>query len=162
MNGAALSHAHGQVSWCLPWPEHTAPSFQRPICFSASRIGTGEILSTPLNGVYISRMMKIAEETASALRARVAITVELVGAKRPKLRKMAASHKTRTTNSGIGMGFCSDFRNMSHSVSRKLMILDVTWALAAACRSFFVCRSSSWLITRLPLSAGLSSAFCDA
>ena len=49
------------------------------------KIGTGEILSTPLNGVYISRMMKIAEETASALKDRVAITVELVGAKRPKL-----------------------------------------------------------------------------
>src|SRR5271163_2601409 len=62
----------------------------RPICFTASRIGVGGILSTPLNGVYISRMMKIAEETAIALRANVAIVVELGAANGPKLRKMAA------------------------------------------------------------------------
>ena len=58
-------------------------------------MGAGEILSIPLNGAYISRIMKIADETASALRASVAITVKLDGANRPKLAKIAASHKIK-------------------------------------------------------------------
>src|SRR5580704_12252599 len=113
----------------------------RPICFTASRIGVGGILSTPLNGVYISRMIKIAEETAIALRANVATVVELGAAKRPKLRKMAASHAARTNKSGSATAFCSALRNSSHWVLRRAMTIDRAWALAAACRSFVGARS---------------------
>src|SRR5271165_4166320 len=67
---------------------------QCPIWLNASRIGSEEILSTPLNGVYISMMIKIAAETANAQITSATITVGLGGAKRPKPTKMATSHAT--------------------------------------------------------------------
>src|ERR1700747_3509699 len=100
-------------------------------------MGAGEILRIPLKGVYISRMMKIADDTASALRASVAMTVTLGGANRPKLAKIAASHKIKTTNSGIGIGFCSDFRKSSHWAFCNAMTMEEAWLLALASRSQF-------------------------
>ena len=71
-------------------------------------MGAEDILRIPLNGVYISRMIKIALETANALISRVTITVGLGGATRPKLTKIATSHETRTTSMGVGRELLSD------------------------------------------------------
>ncbi len=121
----------------------------------------GEILSTPLNGLYISRMMKTAEETAIAPRANATTTVEFGEAKRPKLAKMTASHETTTSRSGKGTAFCSDLRNRSHWVCRKARIREMDWALVAACAPFFGVRSSIWSKTISPYLIGLSSAARD-
>ena len=67
---------------------------------------------TPLNGVYISMMIKIAPETARAQTTSVAIIVSLPGAKRPKPMKMTVSHETRTARRGNEREFCSDLRNI--------------------------------------------------
>ena len=48
--------------------------FQVPIGPNASRMGAGEIRMTPLKGVYIAMMMKIAAETAIAQATSVTIT----------------------------------------------------------------------------------------
>src|ERR1700744_1670490 len=106
-------------------------------------MGAGEILRIPLNGAYISRMMNIADETASALKASVAITVKLDGANRPKLAKIAASHKIKTTNSGIGIGFCSDLRKSSHWDFCNAMTMDAAWVLVPACISFLGSRCTN-------------------
>jgi hypothetical protein len=49
-------------------------------------MGAGEIFSAPANGVYIARMMKIAEETPSAPTANVTSMMAFGEAKRPKLK----------------------------------------------------------------------------
>lgn len=86
---------------------------QGAICLNASRIGKEEIFITPLYGVYIAMMTKTAAEMANAQRASDTITVELRGAKRPQLMKMAVNHETTTTNKGMEREFCSDFRNIN-------------------------------------------------
>jgi hypothetical protein len=57
------------------FPINRISSFQGPIWLNASRIGEGEILITPLNGIYIAMMMKTAAETAIAQATSVTITV---------------------------------------------------------------------------------------
>src|ERR1700733_11959942 len=65
-------------------------------------------------GLYISRMMKIAEKTAIASSASVTTTVGLGGwAKRPKPTDVMANHQTRNTRSVSGRPFCSILRNSS-------------------------------------------------
>jgi len=71
-------------------------------------MGAEDILRIPVKGEYISKIIKIAPETASAPTSRVTITVGLGGAKRPKLMKIATSHETRTTNRGIESELLSD------------------------------------------------------
>ena len=83
------------------------------IRYSASWTAVGEIFNIPLKGEYISMMMKIAAETASAQIISVRTTVEFGGAKIPKLTKIVTSHDVTTTNSGVGSKACSDSRNMS-------------------------------------------------
>jgi hypothetical protein len=67
-----------------------------------------------LKGEYISTMIKIAVETVKAPKANAISTVELRGANRPMLAKIAASHETTTTKSGTGIEFCCVFRNICH------------------------------------------------
>ena len=52
---------------------------------STARTAAGEILRIPLNGEFIDKMTKIAEETAIAQTMRVKMTLGMRGAKRPKL-----------------------------------------------------------------------------
>ena len=58
-------------------------------------------------------MMKIAAETANAQMINVIITVELEGAKMPKLTKIATNHDVTTIRSGIDIDVCSDSRNIN-------------------------------------------------
>lgn len=51
--------------------------------------------------MYISRITKIAPETADAAAKRLATAVRLRGAKRPKLTKTKISHMTMTTSNGL-------------------------------------------------------------
>ena len=81
-----------------------------PIWLRASRTATGEIFNIPLKGKYIDMMMKTAAETASAQTTSVRITVELRGAKTPKLTKIAISHDVTTANRANGIEVCSDWR----------------------------------------------------
>ena len=55
-------------------------------------------------------MMKIAAEAASAQMTSVRITVALRGANIPKLTKIAVNHDVTTTNKGIDIEVCSDWR----------------------------------------------------
>jgi hypothetical protein len=69
--------------------------------------------------------------------------------KSPKLKKIAASHETKTTNRGSGMAVCSVLRNMSHWVCRKPTIKGIGSAMAAACLSFLgskscICSKRIW------------------
>ena len=83
------------------------------IWLNASRTATGEIFNIPLKGEYISIMIKIAAETAIAQMTSVTITVELEGAKAPKLIKIATSHNVTTIKSGNDIEVCSDSRNIN-------------------------------------------------
>ena len=67
-------------------------------CARAERRGALEIWISPLKGMYISRIRKIAPETANAAAKRLATAVALRGAKRPKLMKTTISQKTMTTS----------------------------------------------------------------
>ena len=58
-----------------------------PRCVSAKRSGALEISISPPNGVYSSRIKKIALETDNAETNRAAVAVKLRGAKRPKLKR---------------------------------------------------------------------------
>jgi hypothetical protein len=86
---------------------------QGVIRINASRRGKEEIFMTPLNGVYIAMMMKTAPETATAQTTRVTNTVLFLGAKSPKLTKMAVSHETTTTSRGPERELPSDPRNIN-------------------------------------------------
>jgi hypothetical protein len=66
----------------------------------AERRGALEIWMSPVKGMYISRITKIAPETADAAAKRLATAVRLRGAKRPKLTKTKISRKTMTTSNG--------------------------------------------------------------
>jgi hypothetical protein len=71
-------------------------------------MGAEDIRRIPLNGEYISMMIKIAPETAREPISRVMITVGLGGAMRPKLTKITTSHETSTTSKGIDRELLSD------------------------------------------------------
>ena len=96
-------------------------------------MGAEEILRNPLNGEYISWMMKMAAETAMAQTINVTMTVPFGGAKRPKLMKMAASHDTTTMSNGMEMELLSDWRNSSHRLSRSSRDMARASERAAAC-----------------------------
>src|SRR5271156_5603942 len=117
---------------------------QCPIWLNDSRTGAEEILSTPLNGVYISMMRKIAAETDNAQIASVTITVGFGGAKRPKPTKMATSQATRTTSRGMDMPVCSASTNINQRLCRKALAAEMIWALVALCESFFGVRACNW------------------
>ena len=53
---------------------------------------------SPVKGMYISRIRKIAPETANAAAKRLAVAGTLRGAKRPKLTKTKISQNTMTTS----------------------------------------------------------------
>src|ERR1700756_2356352 len=81
----------------------------------------------PPNGRYSSKIKKIAPETASAHRHRVAITVALRGAKRPKLKKLMVSQKTRITSNGLEIDklCCSN-------INQRVCAISATIPTAAA------------------------------
>jgi len=76
--------------------------------------GAEEILITPVKGVYISRMIKIAADTAKPARPNVTKIVAFGGEKRPKPTKMITSQEVSTTSRGMGTELCWDLRYMSH------------------------------------------------
>src|SRR6478672_4225 len=92
---------------------------QRPSWLRASRMGADDIFRNPVNGEYISRMIKMAPETASAPTSRVTITVGLGGARRPKLKKTATSQETNTTKRGSEREKLSDWTNSDQPDSRN-------------------------------------------
>ena len=58
-------------------------------------MGADDIFRNPENGEYISKMIRMAAETASAPTSRVTITVGLGGARRPKLKNIATIQETK-------------------------------------------------------------------
>jgi hypothetical protein len=69
------------------WSKFAAYRLQGRISPRVARIGLGEIFNIPLNGVYIARMMKIADETQSAQQANVTNTM-VSGAAKSAVRTM--------------------------------------------------------------------------
>src|SRR5262249_11920578 len=74
-----------------------------PRCTKASRSGALGIRISPSNGRSSSRIRKIAPETDSTQTKRTARTVELGGAKSPKLTNIMASQKISTAKTTMGI-----------------------------------------------------------
>src|ERR1700722_3386957 len=143
-------------------PVPTVGMFQHPITFSASRIGLGAMLNTPLNGPIHLQDDEDCGENRDRFKCQ-RHDHSGVGwlAKRPKPTDVMANHQTRNTRSVSGRPFCSILRNSSHSVCRKLMAMETTGALMVVCRSFGA-KCSIWVTTASAWSPGLRSARRDA
>src|SRR4029077_16007519 len=114
-----------------------------PRCARAKRSGALEISISPLKGVYISRIKKIAPETDNPEIHRAVTTVALRGANSPKLMKIAVSQKTKTTSMGLETeaACCSD--NNQRVLPRPMAMLKA-WAWSERCASFFGDRAWIW------------------
>src|SRR5215467_462576 len=93
----------GGVTHDSPLPLITSGVLYWPKDARAVRSGALDICMNPWKGRSSSRIRKIAPETESAQTNRVATTVVLRGAKRPKLMKMTATQKTRIARNGRGI-----------------------------------------------------------
>src|SRR2546430_2103363 len=109
----------------LPRLQH--PVRYLPRCARALRSVALEICIRPSNGVYISRIKKIAPDTDSAQTNNVAIAVAWRGAKRPKLLKIMASQKTSVASKGMEMKLppCS---NISQRIFPRSIAIFNAWA----------------------------------
>src|SRR5215470_4761004 len=99
---------------------------------------------TPLYGEYISKIKKIAPETASAETKRLLTAVALKGAKRPKLTKMTLSQRTSTTSRGseTELVACSYISQRVFPISIAIL---VAWLWSA--RFVLVPGESPWILS---------------
>ena len=91
---------------------------------------------TPLKGVYISMIKKIAPETDNPATNREAMTVPLRGAKRPKPMKITVSQKTRITSMGVGTEGDSLFVDQPAGFAETIPMLNA-WPRSERCTSSF-------------------------
>src|SRR5262245_11314944 len=101
---------------------------------SALRSGALESRISPSNGWSSSRIRKIAPDTESAQTNRVASTVALGGAKRPKLTNRTVSQNTSTTRNGIAieLPLCSISNQRVCAIS---VLIWIAWLWSARCAS---------------------------
>src|SRR6267154_5159161 len=86
----------------------------------------------------------MAPETESAETKKLANTIALGGAKRPKLIKMIVSQKMRTASNGIETEamLCS---YINHRVWPRPIVMPNAWACIDRCASFF--GESPWILS---------------
>jgi hypothetical protein len=107
-----------------------------PRCARAFCIGALEIRTTPPKGLYISTSKKIAAETDRAQRNKVATTVILCGAMRPKLQKIRVSQKTTTTSNGRDTELLPCSNISQRAFPRSIAILSA-WVFSECWASFW-------------------------
>jgi HK97 family phage major capsid protein len=118
----------------------------RPMISSALRSGALEIFMRPSSGEFISRTRKIAAAIEQALTMSARNTIQLRGAKTPKLKKSSASQNTSTLSRIGGSPRCAS----SISSQREREMVFMIWcACASSARCSSVVGLSARKVTRM-------------
>ena len=107
--------------------------FYWPSWARAARSGASEIRINPSNGVYISKISRIAPEAERADTKIVAMRVPLGAARSPQMTNVTVSQKTITTNSGLDTDIapCS---MQSQALAMTVNLAQTRWLRAGSKR----------------------------